>query len=255
MKISKLFLVGLLSFLLPLSVFSQLSDRVNSPSTYNLGTRPVAGNFALQIGSGFQDVMDILDDNKDFEVLPVVALKYYYSNESVFSVALKSKKEKINMNGTFYTPSDDFKYVNNQTQFMVVPGYEKHFGPANILDIYIGARVPIGWEKDIAKQTIGTLSYESTKNSLAYGLDAIIGIQAFIGDLPFAIGAEINYSLLGRLGDRYKVVTGGVGARTYYYTDATNPVISAFDEFADLSVNTMTIEGDFRVNIIYFFRK
>lgn len=255
MKISKLFLAGLITILLPLTAYSQLSDRVNSPSTYNLGTRPIAGNYALQIGSGYQDIMDILDSNKDYEILPIVAFKYYNSNEDVFTLAFKSKKEKLSMKGTFYAPTDDFRYLNNQTQFMIVPGYEKHFGSGNILDFYIGARAPIGWEKDVAKQTVGALSVESKRNKLAYGLDAIIGLQAFIGDLPFAIGAEINYSLLGRLGDRYKVVTTGVGGRTFYYTDATNPVISTLDEFSDLSVNSMTIEGDVRVSLVYFFRR
>jgi len=258
MKTTKLFLAALVIVSLPMTLFSQLSDRVNSPSTYMLGTRPVAGNLSIQAGTSYQDVQDILDPNKDFETLPIVSIKYYSSNTNVFTVSLKTSKEKINITGVYdAVPADDFKYLSNESQFMLVPGFERHFGHNNILDVFVGARVPFGLDKNILEQVSGPLSYKATKNNLAFGLDALIGIQAFIGDLPFAIGAEVNYSYLGRLGNQYKVETsGGVGGdRTYYYTDVDNPVINPLDQFSELQVNEATIEGDFRLSLVYFFRR
>lgn len=258
MKISKLFSSGLLILFLPLGVSAQLSDRVNAPSTYTIGTRPEAGNYAVQIGSSYQDIQDILDDNKDFEALPIVTIKYYNSSKTVYTISFKTNKDRLSMNGTFdNVAKDEFKYVSNLSHFMIVPGFEKHYGQGNILDIYGGMRVPLGLERDNSKYLVGAISNSSSRNSLAYGLDAFVGFQAFIGDLPFAIGAEIDYSLLGRFGDKYKVVTeGGVGGKqVYYYTSVTNPVIDSFDNFEKLSVNSINIETDLRINLVYFFKQ
>lgn len=241
-----------------MGVFAQLSDRVNAPSTYTIGTRPEVGNYAVQIGSSYQDIQDILDDNKDFEALPIVTLKYYNSSKTVYTIAFKTNKEKLSMKGTFdNAANDDFKYVSNLSHFMIVPGFEQHFGQGNILDIYGGMRVPVGLERDNSKYAVGAITNTSSRNSLAYGVDAFIGFQAFIGDLPFAIGAEIDYSFLGRFGDKYKVVSeGGIGGtQVYYYTSVTNPVINQFDYFEKLSVNSMNVETDLRINLVYFFKK
>lgn len=257
MKKNKLILVGLAVICFHLSSYSQLSDRVNSPSTYTLGTRPVAGNYGIQIGSSYRDVEDIFDQNKDFEALPIVTLKYYNTNNTVYTIGLKTNKEKTVLKGTLSSPSEELEYKSLNSELMIVPGIEKHFGQTNILDVFVGLRAPFGIQREIEKQVSGGLTMKSSKNSLGYGIDAFVAFQAFIGDLPFAIGAEINYSLFGKLGDKYKITTeGGIGGdQTYYVTDVSNPLVSPFDEFDELSARTLMVESDIRVNLVYFFRQ
>jgi len=257
MKKLRFLLAGIMLIGLHYTSFSQLSDRVNSPSTYTIGTRPEVGNYAIQIGSSYRDIENILDQNKDFEALPIVTLKYYDTNKTVYTLGLKTNKDKTVLKGEELTSGDELEYKGLNSEFLIVPGIEKHFGQANILDVFVGARVPLGLQRELEKIVGGGLSTTTSKNSLAYGLDAFVGFQAFIGDLPFAIGAEINYSLFGILGDKYKVKTeGGVGGdQTYYVTDVTNPVISQFDQFEKLSARTVMVESDIRVNLVYFFRR
>ncbi|NJM14665.1 MAG: hypothetical protein HC896_04140 [Bacteroidales bacterium] len=57
-----------------------MSDRVNSPTTFKTGTRPVFGNMGITIGTSYQDLSNIFDDNKDYETLPLVSFKYYLTS-------------------------------------------------------------------------------------------------------------------------------------------------------------------------------
>jgi len=242
--------ISVMAFFSCAPLFGQLSDRVNSPSTYIIGTRPVAGNMAVQIGTSYQDVADILDDNKDFETLPVVNLKYYSSDRNVFTIGLKADKAKASAKGELTLNGGSYKYVENESNFLIVPGFEKHFGPANILDVYIGGKVPFGLDRYSITEEIGTNLFSQTRNSLGYGLDFFVGLQAFIGDLPFAIGGEVVYSAFGKIGDKVKVESGG----TTYYTSNVAPSVAG-RQFDSLSASTMEVQTDLRVFLCYYFRR
>ena len=231
-------------------VFGQLSDRVNSPSTYIIGTRPVAGNMAVQIGTSYQDVADIFDDNKDFETLPIVNLKYYSSDKNVLTIGLKADKSKASAKGELTLNGGSYKFSENESHFLIVPGIEKHFGSANILDVYIGGKVPFGLDRYNVVEEIGTNIFSQTRNSLGYGFDFFVGLQAFIGDLPFAIGGEVEYSAFGIIGDKVKVEAGG----TEYYTSNVAPSVSG-RQFDSLSASSFEIQTDLRVFVCYYFRR
>ena len=97
--------------------------------------------------------MNILDDDIDYQILPVVNFKYYNSDDFVITLGLKAKKAKIYGSGdvdpTLFPPLISREYKDDVSDIMLVPGFEKHFLASNILDIYVGLRVPLGYRKDV----------------------------------------------------------------------------------------------------------
>jgi len=90
--------------------FAQLSDRVNSPSTFKIGTRPVAGNWGIVIAPSYQDFSDIInridgDDSTEVKnILPVIALRIYKSDNLVLRIGLRSKSSNLKISGNLFLP-------------------------------------------------------------------------------------------------------------------------------------------------------
>src|SRR4030042_1930959 len=80
-------------------LYCQLSDRVSSPSTFKIGTRPVSGDLGVYFGIAYKDIVNFLD-NKDYEGLPLVSIKYYISDNLVGRVGIDYSKEKNVEKGT-----------------------------------------------------------------------------------------------------------------------------------------------------------
>ena len=91
---------------------------------------------------------------------------------------------------------------------------------------------------------------------MAYGLEAHLGLQAFIADLPLALGFELGYTGIGYRGEKYKHLEdnkiGGVATTQEYYTykgDASNT------KFSSLKSNSFDGNGSIRISISYYFNK
>jgi len=283
----KLFYALLIMVLGVNSTFAQLSDRVNSPSTFKIGTRPVAGNWGLVFAPTYQDFSDMTNriDGKDStdvaNVLPIIALRMYKSDNFVLRIGIRSKTHNLKISGTLdptlnggYT---DLKYQRRKAELYITPGAEYHFSKSNILDIYVGASIPLGYVKD--NQTdymrnstaLATYSsFERTRFSLAYGFEGFFGVQAFVADLPLSIGLELGSTALGNLGKKWKVqsynVTAGVSTSQTYYTlnldskdqiDPTSVVgpITQTSAFSKLTAKSFGIDGMARLTISYYFNK
>lgn len=251
---------------------AQISDRVNSPTTFKTGTRPVMGNMGITFGTSYQEIDKILDSNTDYEALPIFSLKYYTTNDLVFTLGIKSSKEKVSLSGEL---TGDFlanggiierKIKSVESDIQLVPGIEKHFVQSNILDVYLGARVPLGLRRELLVNNTSEndgdfVEFKTSKNRIAYGIDFFSGLQAFIADLPFAIGMEFEISGFGYRGDKTKVsYADNTGANNVYYT-TDNADILAIDgtigglAFDKLTASTFTIETDLRVTLSYYFRR
>ncbi len=258
-----LFLTVLVSAFMASTAFAQLSDRVNSPSTFKFGTRPVAGNLGLTIGTSYQEIGKILDSN-DYETLPVVNIKYYLMNDFVITGGVKWNRETEVVKGDVdpnLSPGITFNETKKITsRFMLVPGVEKHFVSSNILDIYVGGRVPLGIATDIAQNDQefqgGNYSYnKQTKRSFVYGLDGLVGLQAFIADLPMALGFEVELSLLSYVNNKTKnEVESNIGGTTTDQTFYTTDLDPMNYSYSKLNARESEIKTDLRITLSYFFR-
>ena len=248
--------------------FAQLSDRVNNPTTFKAGTRPISGNLGLSFGTSINDLQNILDQDKEYKTLPIFAFKYYRSDLFVYTLGLKGSKDKTLAKGEIDPAVDPSnlklkEFVSTESEFMIVPGFEKHFMSSNILDVYVGLKVPLGTVRDLKEdnEEYDNDDYTKTiasKRSFTYGLDGIVGLQMFIADLPIALGAEIELSSLGYISNKTKVESevkvGGTSTTQTYYTTDIDPSLTGI-YFEKLNARTFETESDLRVTLSYFFNK
>jgi hypothetical protein len=253
--------------------YSQLSDRVNSPSTFKVGTRPLKGNFGISFGISTADVKDIINivtDSIQYKGTPLVTFKYYVTDNIVarmgFKVSNTSKTIKglvdPLVDGSLLTERNE---IDNFSSFLLTPGIEYHFATTNLLDVYLGGLIPFGitskeFVDDARYSTGGYDLYTRTLRSFTYGYEMFAGLQAFIADLPVAIGFDFGFAGLGHLKDKYKhelkVSAGGVTINQTFYTKDPVPVAGlSFTKYRDLTSKNFKLEGSIRLTVTYFFNK
>jgi hypothetical protein len=253
------------------SSYAQLSDRINNPSTLKVGTRPIAGNLGISFGISAQDASNIVsnwqNDSIEYETLPITTFKYYSSDDLVFTLGLKYKRKKLHIEGDLDpdNPANlglvSRKEREVSTEFMVVPGVEKHFLSSNIFDVYVGGRVPLGIVSDIDEsnwedQNDNYSNTKSKKSSLYYGLDILVGMQFFIADLPLALGFELEWSGGGYKSNKTKHevdydLGGGATSETYYTTDLETTTY----QYSDLNARSFESNTDIRISLNYYFKR
>lgn len=198
MRKSSLLLVALMAVS---TAFAQISTgEVNSSVIPRTGNRPQAGDFGLYLGASVTQVMDFIKLNKDtkftensFWALPAINLKYYFTDNWEgrlgFQFACKGTTDKLTPDGGDWekTTSDV-----NYTRFL--PGCAYHFNTKNILDVYLGAQMPIGFNLIQDKYATDGYSKANKNNQFVIGAGIFFGLQIFVADLPFAIGIETGYS-------------------------------------------------------------
>ena len=88
------------------------------------------------------------------------------------------------------------------------------------------------------------------------GLGAFVGIQAFIADLPLAIGAEFGISSKFDTGVKYKHVEEVTGNDTQtYYSSAIEDLPGYTNtQYDSLKARTGEIGGQFRFTLTYYFK-
>jgi hypothetical protein len=260
-------LIILLFFAVSLTGYSQLSDRVNSPSTFKVGTRPLQGNYGLYFGLAYNEIEYWFDHDLEYTGLPIISLKYYLTDNNVIRVGIQTSRtsEKAKgtvdplVNGSGITEKNS---VDVNSKFLFSPGFEHHFTSSNILDVYVGALLPLGWKSekyvDDESYTGGNYNkYTRSYMSLTYGYEAFVGVQAFVADLPLAVGLDFGVAGLGHLGTKYKhEVKSKVGAvttnQTFYSTDQ-NPLAGV--GYKDLSASDSKFQGNIRITLTYYFKK
>jgi hypothetical protein len=124
----------------------------------------------------------------------------------------------------------------------------------------MGFLIPLGWdrEKFIDEEAfrLNYNNYSRTRTSITYGGEAFIGVQAFVADLPLALGIDFGVAAMGHLFDRYKhEVSTKVGSLTseqvYYTVDDTGAGIA----YESLNRRDFQLQGNIRVTFAYFFKK
>jgi hypothetical protein len=277
----KISILSVIFTFLVLSGYGQLSDRQNNPTTFKIGTRPVAGNMGIYLGGTIQNIGKTLDDDfSDANIdpttltmndmntdasksrIPSVLLKFYKKDNLVYRAGIYTKRQSSTIKGSLNSVmsgfSGDAEYSRKVGEFLVLPGIEKHFAPSNIIDVYVGANVPLGWVKsyymDKTVTAAGTESQEQKRLSLTYGFGAFVGIQMFIADLPVAVGTEFLYQGRGYLFNRVKHTdVNGATTQTYYTVagdDGTN-----YQYYTTLKARKYTSENNINFFISYYFNR
>jgi hypothetical protein len=246
-----------------LGASAQLSTRVNDSSVIKVGTRPEQGDFAFYLSSSFQEIDQMVDDDIEVTGIPLIHLRYYLSDDVALGLGIQTYKSKKFLSGRL--PQDETGTINDisiESRYLVSPRIEYHFSDHNILDTYVGLEIPVGYEKDIVEfgekyNLSGDYTNErSERTSFVYGYSIFAGFQAFIADLPMAIGLELGVRGFNHGDMTYKntkeySINGVEHSQTYYTTD--NNGYSA--EYDELNYSKFELGSDLRITLNYFFSR
>lgn len=218
------------------------------------GNRAKAGNFGLYMGVTSDMFSGWADSEVSVSALPLINLKYMVSDRFEARLGLEFYKQKDKVSSEVSVEDNAVlastsKVVNSKNY--LYPGVAYHFAPKNILDIYVGAELPIGWCRDLNAAEAGKTSMSVKKTTFDIGVGAFVGLQAYIADLPLALGVEYGLAAMLNAGLRYEnTVVDSEGKRSVYYTDVAGE--GHYDEY---KASRSNIGSQFRLTFTYYFGK
>lgn len=277
MKTKLTFFIAVLGLLggQALPAVAQMTTGKPSAKVIRTGNRPEAGDFGIYLGMTSEMFNGIIDKELQMQALPLINFKYMVSDQFEARIGLELYKTSSSLKGTYTQDVDEQSFSlpestrNSNSNAMFYPGVAWHFSTKNILDIYVGAELPIGWDSSTSLDESGTVeigetgdyisiisSHSTTKRSFVIGLGAFVGIQAFIADLPLAIGAEFGISSKFDTGVKYKHVEEVTGNDTQtYYSSAIEDLPGYTNtQYDSLKARTGEIGGQFRFTLTYYFK-
>lgn len=229
------------------------------------GNRAQAGDFGLYLGATSNMFKAIGDDMTFDTPLPLINLKYMVTNEWEIRLGLEFSKTTTTVKGDTYSGEDESESYSTKTKQIqsknfFSPGFAYHFSKSNILDVYAGVELPIGWQRDATKGSYDDTSSNISTGGFRIGLGAFIGIQAYLGNLPLALGVEYGISSMFHGRQRTKHVFDDGKTEQTYYTPALDPKImeemgiSAGDMYDNLKASQGQIGNQFRLTLTYYFK-
>ncbi len=245
--------------------FAQISTAEPTVSVFKTGNRPKAGTYGIFFGMSYTDFTILMDEDVTFEGFPLVNLKYYATNNVELRLGLNFQGTSQKYSGEYeyeeysevkadmVTKTEDFSQTVSNRNNYFSPGFAYHFSNKNLLDVYAGATIPIGWSSNTTMYEVGETYYKTKQSPFILGLGGFIGLQAFIADLPFSIGVEYGLSFLKEFGnDTTKVTMKSENDEQTYYTSSE---LSLSDSYESLSSKKGTTTNDVRVTLSYYFNR
>lgn len=242
--------------LVAIPTFAQISEGSPRADVLPTGNRLEKGVWGVFIGAGMTaDKHDNNLDDKKFHVTPIVNVKYMVTDKFETRLGIELGKNKSRV-GTEYKleEGDNIKGVNKtvESHNYFNPGFAYHFSNKNILDVYMGAELPFGWERNVSKvKSDGDHMGSNFDRQFNIGAGAFIGLQAFVGRLPLAIGLEYGLQSLFTVGDgkTKTIVTDKEGKSQTTYSHAL-----AGNGFKGLSSRKGEILSQARITVSYYFK-
>lgn len=239
---------------------AQISTGQPSSKVIRTGNRAQAGDFGLYFGASTNMFKDAFDSDVKLTALPLINLKYMTSNQLEVRLGLELYSSSEKLAGDVLTGEENKTYeMSNKrgsSDFMLYPGVAYHFSKKNLVDVYVGAELPLGWNSERAIQSYESTEKKYTKTSFVIGLGAFIGIQAYVANLPLALGMEYGISSRFDTGLKYKTeISDPDGSQTYFTADNSQfKQISSQERFDNLKARKGEIGSQVRFTITYYFK-
>jgi hypothetical protein len=261
------------------SAFSQLTTRENDETNVKLGARPKKGDMALVFGynlpTGSSDTAKLFNYNQ-LRAGDLLTFKYYRKDNLAYRAAIRLMKFSNAFKGTTADSSalnpmpsniKEEKYKNVRTDFEIVPGIETHFLKSNFFDVYMGADVLLGFGTHKVRDDVtyrggaGESNYTCRTPFKVFGFGGLVGVNAFIAQLPIAIGIEYGLSAKWTFGGVSKIkVDETIGSDTKsaeYKIKAEDGSLVNPTQYSKLSRHTfgMDTNQDVRIVLNIYFAK
>lgn len=231
--------------------YAQLSTRENVASVIHTGTRPEAKDFGIFIGPSASEVKMMIDKDIRWRGLPLVNFKYYFKAKLEGRIGLQFSKTREKSEGDLLSGGST-KTIDVNSFNRITPGIAYHFSSKNLIDVYVGANMPLGWDRYKSVNNGSGDKNEVSQNVFVIGLGGFIGLQWFVADLPVSIGLEYGFYGLNQRGMKYKhVVRSGESTQTFYTNDLGNDS----PRYDNLKHTKFDVGSDARVTLSYYFKK
>ncbi|MDR1878358.1 MAG: hypothetical protein LBQ64_02205 [Bacteroidales bacterium] len=255
----KLFFIFVLGMCLSIQGFAQISEGSVNAKIIRTGNRPEAGTFGVYVGPALSDILRMADRNTSWRGFPLVNLKYYTSPNLEFRLGLQFYSESSKTKGVLVNTanSDGTSYgtKSKESYNRIMPGIAYHFSSKNLVDVYLGVAIPLGYDIDdrnsVSSDEIALVN-KVKRTSFVIGGEAFIGLQCFVADLPLSLGLEYGISGLCEFGQKYKhevANVGGTETQIFYTTDGN----AMGTNYSDLKSQKGEAGSDIRLTISYYF--
>lgn len=242
---------------------AQISTGESTAHVIKTGNRPEAGDFGIFIGPSFSEIMDMIDSKIKVRGVPLVNFKYYSTSQLEWRLGLQFYKTSEKLKGDLMEDAGSVTNKKMESYNRITPGVAYHFSSRNILDVYVGASLPFGWDRN---RQIGESKYNGvkelnnvTRGSFVIGAGGFIGLQAFVADLPFSIGLEYGFSGLLHTGLKNKHEVQSGDEKQTYYTPSDKDMIKDFGDegsrYDKLHAKKGEFGSDVRITFSYYFKK
>lgn len=234
--------------LVGLSSAAQISTGESVAQTIRTGNRAEKGDFGLYLGATSTMFKGITDKGTKIEALPLLNFKYMASDKYEIRLGFEwySTTNSTNIADVTNEETGDITRYGNtssnrSTTVMFYPGFAYHFNRSNILDVYVGADLPIGGGTEKSNFKYNDPDYDKEESlpgqgRFEIGVGAFIGLQAYICNLPLAVGLEY-----------------GVNLRNVHYNNSVmDDNILQYSE--NDSYNAFKFGNQARLTLTYFFK-
>lgn len=180
--------------LVAVSANAQITTGESTSNVIRTGNRAKAGNYGIYFGATSDMFENIGKGGVKFSALPLINVKYMKSDNLEYRLGIEWWKKTVSETTPYPNEEGDgIKKVDSslsESSFMFYPGLAYHFNNRNLLDVYVGGELPIG----LAGASYDTGDTDEGATNFRVGLGAFIGLQAYIANLPIAIGLEYGIS-------------------------------------------------------------
>lgn len=261
-----------LKFLLVLALcigaFSTASAQITtgepSAKTIRTGNRPGEGCFGLYVGAT-SDMFKGFNSNIKIKALPLLNFKYMSSDQSEWRLGLELFESSEGIRGVKKNEDTGnkqiFKERYSESSAMLYPGWSYHFSRNNIFDVYAGVEIPFGWQSSSSTNKYNDDTekdfYSIKKSAFTFGIGAFIGVQAFIANLPLAVGVEYGISSRFDSGLKYKAtVTTNEETYVSYSADLSefDYIDADYEDLTHLQAKRGKIGNQIRITLSYYFK-
>lgn len=240
--------------------FAQLSKGEPSTQVFKTGNRPGAGDFGLFFGGG------VMTQQGEKFLMPIFNFKYFASDNLELRASLevfrKGEKQEgtVVRNGSIMTQYETYHVTTGrmETTFLhLVPGLAHHFSKHNILDVYLGVEFPFGWENAVNQYS--TISGDAAPDAgwsrtisspFVVGVNALVGLQAFVGRLPLAIGFEYGLGSKAQFQGQTKYITTNADGKAISYYKAQDDSDVTYTKLSNLNYY---VDYLLRFTLSYYF--
>lgn len=249
------------------SASAQITEGEPSAKKIRTGNRPEAGNFGLYMGVTSNMFSDMFNSRVHLTALPLINFKYMATDQLELRLGFEFYENSERLKGDYTDSNIKLSSFERQgkSNGMFYPGVAYHFSKSNILDVYVGGEIPIGWNSTFVRHEESSLNYrdavdtfstKTTKNAFQIGIGAFIGLQVFVANLPLALGVEYGISARFDAGLKYKNEINHNGKKQIFYTADSDAFssISSSRNFDTLKAKKGQIGNQVRLTISYYFK-